>query len=76
MKIGCFALIKPFPSLRRQFAIIRELGFDYADLTDNHDGATLGTEYGFTASASLAADAFDSAARSIASQGDLKEVTA
>lgn len=29
------------------------MGFDYADLTDNHDGATLGTEYGFSASVSL-----------------------
>jgi inosose dehydratase len=39
--------------MRRQFELIRELGFDYADLTDNHDGATLGTEYGFSASFSL-----------------------
>ena len=53
MKIGCFALIQPFSPMRRQFELIRELGFDYADLTDNHDGATLGTEYGFSASFSL-----------------------
>lgn len=39
--------------MRRQFEAIRELGFDYADLTDNHDGATLGTEFGFCASFSL-----------------------
>ena len=39
--------------MRRQFELIRQLGFDYADLTDNHDGATLGTEYGFSASFSL-----------------------
>lgn len=39
--------------MRRQFEVIRSLGFDYADLTDNHDGATLGTEYGFAASLSL-----------------------
>jgi len=39
--------------MERQFQAIRELGFDYADLTDNHDGATLGTEYGFSASVSL-----------------------
>ena len=51
--IGCFALIQPFSPMRRQFELIRELGFDYADLTDNHDGATLGTEYGFSASFSL-----------------------
>ncbi len=53
MIIGCFALIQPFSGMRRQFEAIRELGFDFADLTDNHDGATLGTEYGFSASFSL-----------------------
>ena len=53
MKIGCFALIQPFSPMRRQFELIRELGFDFADLTDNHTGATLGTEYGFSASFSL-----------------------
>lgn len=53
MKIGCFALIEPFTAMARQFQAIRELGFDYADLTDNHDGATLGTEFGFAASVSL-----------------------
>ena len=39
--------------MRRQFECIREMGFDFADLTDNHTGATLGTEYGFSASFSL-----------------------
>lgn len=53
MKLGCFALMEPFTPMRRQFECIRQLGFDYADLTDNHDGATLGTEYGFAASFSL-----------------------
>jgi len=53
MKIGCFALIEPFTTMPRQFQAIREMGFDYADLTDNHDGATLGTEFGFASSVSL-----------------------
>ncbi len=53
MIIGCFALIDPFTNIQHQFARIREMGFDYADLTDNHDGATLGTEYQFAASLSL-----------------------
>src|SRR5512137_1780197 len=53
MKIGCFALMEPFTPMRRQLECIRQLGIDYADLTDNHDGATLGTEYGFAASFSL-----------------------
>lgn len=53
MKIGCFALMEPFTPMRRQFEVIKSLGIKYADLTDNHDGATLGTEYGFAASFSL-----------------------
>lgn len=56
MIIGCFALVEPFSPLRRQFEIIRDLGFAYADLTDNHDGAALGSEYGFSASLSLDSD--------------------
>lgn len=59
MKIGCFALMEPFTPMRRQFEAIRSMGFDYADLTDNHDGATLGTEYGFAASFSLDSHADD-----------------
>ena len=53
MIIGCFALVEPFTSMERQFKAIREMGFDYADLTDNHNGGSLGVEYGFTASISL-----------------------
>lgn len=53
MKIGCFALIEPFAGMARQFEAIREMGIDYADLTDNHDGASLGSEFGFAATVSL-----------------------
>ena len=53
MIIGCFALIEPFSPMRRQFELIRKMGFDYADLTDNHNGAALGAEYGLAASLSL-----------------------
>lgn len=45
--------MEPFSNMERQFQRIREMGFDEADLTDNHDGATLGVEYGFSASVSL-----------------------
>jgi inosose dehydratase len=55
MIIGCFALIEPFTPLAKQFELIATLGVRYADLTDNHDGATLGVEYGFVAGASLEA---------------------
>jgi len=53
MKIGCFALIHPFSPLRKQLSQIAEWGFKYADITDNGDGATLGSEFGFGAVASL-----------------------
>jgi inosose dehydratase len=53
MDIGSFALIRPFSPLETQFAAIRDLGITHADITDNHDGATLGVEYGFAASVSL-----------------------
>ncbi len=53
IKIGCFALVTPFNTLDAQFKAIREMGFDFADLTDSHDGALLGNEFGFTAAASL-----------------------
>jgi inosose dehydratase len=53
MRIGCFALMEPFSNMERQFQRICEMGFREADLTDNHDGATLGVEYGFSASISL-----------------------
>jgi len=51
--IGCFALIDPLRPMRSQFDRIREMGFEYADLTDNHDGGMLGVEYGFAESISL-----------------------
>ena len=53
MKIGCFALVEPFTPMDRQFELIRSMGIDYVDLTDNHDGASLGAEFGFAASISL-----------------------
>ena len=53
MKIGCFALVNPFQPMAAQFKAIKEMGIDYADLTDNHQGGMLGVEYGFTASISL-----------------------
>lgn len=53
IKIGCFALVTPFSPLDAQLQAIREMGFEYADLTDSHDGALLGGEFGFTAAASL-----------------------
>jgi inosose dehydratase len=59
MKVGCFALIDPFSVLDHQLQRIQELGFRYADVTDNTDGGSLGVEFGFAAVASLDANPFD-----------------
>ncbi len=53
MIIGCFALVEPFQNMARQFQAIAEMGIEFADVTDNHNGGMLGAEYGFTASISL-----------------------
>lgn len=53
MIIGCFALVEPFTPMQRQFQAIQEMGIKHADITDNHDGASLGVEFGFAASVSL-----------------------
>jgi inosose dehydratase len=53
MRIGCFALVEPFANMQRQFQALHELGIKYADITDSHNGGSLGVEYGFTASVSL-----------------------
>lgn len=57
--VGCFALVDPFSTLGHQLDRIAALGFRHADVTDNSDGACLGTEFGFTAIASLDANPFD-----------------
>ena len=44
MIIGCFALVEPFQPMARQFKAIAEMGIQYADLTDNHNGGMLGVE--------------------------------
>ncbi len=73
MKIGCFALIEPFTPLSRQFELAAELGVKYIDLTDNHDGATLGVEFGFAASQSL--DGHPSRIREMAEKNGLTITT-
>ncbi len=59
IKIGCFAVINPFETLDKQVDQIRDWGFKYADITDNSDGACLGSHFGFNSVASLDANAFD-----------------
>jgi len=70
MIIGCFALVEPFQPMARQFKAIAEMGVQYADLTDSHNGGMLGVEYGFTASISL--DSHPAVIREMAEDAGLK----
>lgn len=69
MKVGCFACIEPFMPLSRQLNAIHEMGFKYADVTDSHDGAALGEEFGFAPTASL--DELPGRLREFARQADV-----
>ncbi len=70
MKIGCFACVEPFAPMARQFAAIKELGFSLADVTDNHDGAALGEEFGFAPTVSL--DAHPEKIRALAREAGIR----
>ncbi|MFN2137865.1 MAG: sugar phosphate isomerase/epimerase family protein [Candidatus Promineifilaceae bacterium] len=59
MKVGCFALVDPFSLVDHQLERIAGLGFKYADVTDNHPGGLLGSEFGFTGAVSLDANPAD-----------------
>jgi inosose dehydratase len=59
MKVGCFSLLEPFSPLETQLKIIQDMGFKYADVTDNHTGASLLGTIDFTASVSLNGNPMD-----------------
>lgn len=59
MYIGCFAVFEPFLPFEQQLAKITSLEFKYVDVTDNHEGGSLGVEFGFSPSVSLDANPFD-----------------
>lgn len=59
MKVGCFALIDPFRDMDHQLSRISEMGFKYADVTDNNSGGSLGRDGGFVATVSLDENPFD-----------------
>ncbi|MDC7235097.1 MAG: sugar phosphate isomerase/epimerase [Spirochaetales bacterium] len=53
MKFGCFAAVEPFGTMPNQLKAIKAMGIDYADITDSHNGGSLGVEFGFNPSLSL-----------------------
>ena len=59
MNIGVFLLIEPFASVEKQLQRAKEMGFDYADITDtNAGGSMLGTA-GFSPTISLDENPFE-----------------
>jgi inosose dehydratase len=73
LKLGCFALIEPFAGFAAQLKHIRSLGLNFADLTDNHDGAALGVQFGFSPSVSL--DSHPEPIRSLIKQSGIELVS-
>jgi len=59
MKIGVFCLVDPFSVMDHQLKRIKEMGFECADVTDTHNGASMGANAGFVASVSLDSNPFD-----------------
>jgi len=53
MNFGCFAAVEPFGIMENQLKAIKAMGIDYADITDNHNGGSLGVGFGFNPSVSL-----------------------
>lgn len=41
--VGCFALVDPFSVLEHQLKRVRNLGFRYANVTDNRDALRTAT---------------------------------
>jgi inosose dehydratase len=56
--------------MKTQFELLREMGIEYADITDNHNGGMLGVEYGFTPTVSL--DSHPKRIREIAGEAGIR----
>ncbi len=59
MKIGLFCLVDPFTTFEHQIQRVKELGFKCADVTDSHNGGSLGVAGHFSSSVSLDSNPFD-----------------
>ena len=70
MKLGCFAAVEPFGPMENQLKAIKAMGVDYADITDSHNGGSLGVEFGFNPSLSL-----DSMPRKVRAMADNAGIT-
>lgn len=59
MNIGVFLLIEPFASVEQQLKRAKEMGFEYADITDTNSGGSMLGTAGFSPTVSLDENPFE-----------------
>ncbi len=59
MNVGVFLLIKPFASVEEQLKSAKEMGFEYADITDTNAGGSMLGSAGFSPTISLDENPFE-----------------
>ncbi|MBC8373612.1 MAG: sugar phosphate isomerase/epimerase, partial [Planctomycetes bacterium] len=59
MNIGLFLLIEPFASVETQLKRAKEMGFEYADITDTNSGGSVLGSAGFSPTVSLDDNPFE-----------------
>ena len=59
MNIGVFLALEPYSSVERQLQLAKEAGFEFADITDVHDGASMFDSAGLAATVSIDGDPFE-----------------
>lgn len=59
INVGVFLALEPFTSMERQLQLAKEAGFDHADITDVHEGASMFDSAGLAATVSIDGDPFE-----------------
>ena len=59
MNIGVFLALEPYSSVERQLQLAKEAGFEFADITDVHEGSSMFDSAGLAATVSIDGDPFE-----------------
>ena len=59
MKVGVFLAMEPYTSLENNLRLVKEAGFECADITDTHSGGSMFASAGLSMSVSLDDNPFD-----------------
>ena len=59
MNIGVFLALEPYSSVERQLQLAKEAGFEFADITDVHEGSSMFVSAGLAATVSIDGDPFE-----------------